>query len=463
MKPLSLPELASILSGELSGVGAGAKAASDPPPTVTGFATDSRAVRPGDAFLAIAGSKVDGAEFANQALKRGASVVISERAIKGPTIRVQNLVVSLANLGRHYRDLYQGPVIGITGSAGKTTTKEFVAAALSPRGPVLKSFGNRNTEYTSPLLWPELEPSTASVVVEMAMRGFGQIAHLASFARPTAGVVTNIGFAHLLQVGSRRGIAQAKAELLEALPPEGLAVLWQGDLFLDFLRSRVPGARVRTFGYTDTATLQIKNYEPLDWGRSRIQGSYEGRSWSCSIPSVGRHIALNAAAALLVAAEHGVDIDAAAAAIESAELPPMRMETRELNGATLVLDTYNASPTSVVAAIETLRELPVSGRRLAVIGEMRELGEHTDEAHRMVGRALVNNKVDSVLFVGEAAEAAWDEILHLGVDPKMFQIADDLGTVTDFLRQVGSGDVVLVKGSRALELEKALVPLGVNL
>lgn len=177
---------------------------------VTGFATDNREVKPGDAFLAIAGARVDGHDFVEQALAAGASLAVVERPVDGPHIHVDNLVQALARLGASFRDSFSGPVVGITGSAGKTTTKELVASALSPLGEILKTEGNRNTEFTAPLLWPQIEPETAAVVVEMSMRGFGHIAHLAAFSRPTVGIVTNIGHSHLETVGNRDGIARAK-------------------------------------------------------------------------------------------------------------------------------------------------------------------------------------------------------------------------------------------------------------
>ncbi|MBI3721777.1 MAG: UDP-N-acetylmuramoyl-tripeptide--D-alanyl-D-alanine ligase, partial [Fimbriimonas ginsengisoli] len=369
-----------------------------------------------------------------------------------------NLVSALAHMAWTLRGRFLGPVVGVTGSAGKTITKEFVAAALSQLGPVLKTEGNRNTEYTVPLLWAELDETYRSVVVEMAMRGEGQIAHLATLSRPTVGLVTNIGYAHIDLVGSREGIARAKAELLRALPGDGLAVLWQEDEFLGVLRERTK-ARVATFGESSEADCRIESYRPLGWDRCAIGGVVDGQKWQTELRAVGRHIARDAAAAILAAARLGVDAMAAAGALAGADLPPMRMQIVPLNEATILLDAYNASPPSVIAAIETLAELPCSGRRLAVLGEMMELGDHSEAAHREVGRALALHRLDRVLFVGPGADWAREECLAAGIEAVRLPSASDHRDVTAFVAEAGPGDAVLVKGSRVLELERALEPL----
>ena len=421
-------ELAGLLRGTLNGADV----------EVTGFATDSRNVTPGDAFLAIRGERADGHDFAADVIRRGATVVLVERPVDAPHILVPSLVDALAHMALARRNEYVGPVIGVTGSAGKTTVKELITAALSPLGPILKTPANRNTEWTVPLIWAEVERSHRAVVVEMAMRGFGQIAHLARFSRPTIGVVTNIGHAHVEMVGSRAWIAEAKGELLLALPPTGTSVLCAEDEFLSELRKRAPGP-VLTFGFGETADSRILGYRPLSWYQAELTGVTQGVAWQATIPAVGRHIATGAE----------VPLDQAAIALATAELPPMRMEVRESNGVTLILDNYNASPASMVAAIETLAEMPVSGRRRAVIGAMRELGSETEDAHRQVGETLARNGIDDVIFFGEPTELA-QAARGAGT------IARSIDDVRMFLAQSQTGDAVLIKGSRALELERAL-------
>ncbi len=444
MKPRLLSELAATCGGTLSG--------SDV--EVTSFATDSRQVQPGSLFLAIKGEKVDGHDFAAKAIASGAAGVLCERPVEGTHILVDNLVQALAKLGAHERDQFSGPVVGITGSAGKTTTKEFLAAALSSLGEILKSPGNRNTEYTSPLVWFEKSDDTKVAVIEMAMRGFGQITHLASISRPNIGLITNIGYSHLLQIESRDGIAKAKGELLEALPADGLGIVWADDDYLEVLKAKHPN--IKTFGFSSDADSVITDYKAHDWSTSFVSGKIGDKKWKAKLPAVGRHLAANAAAAVLVASELGIEPFEAARCISQATLPPMRMETRSYNGATIILDTYNASPSSMLAAIEAVGSIAARGHRLAVLGEMKELGDHTEAAHRKVGEAVATFGLDSVLFIGEPMKLAMEQAIASGVSPSKLRYTDSIDDVREFLRGLRMNNAALVKGSRALELERAL-------
>jgi UDP-N-acetylmuramoyl-tripeptide--D-alanyl-D-alanine ligase len=451
LKSIPVEEFAKLAGGEARGFAPGA--------AISGFATDNREARAGDLFLAIKGERVDGHEFAGDAVVRGAVGTLAERDVPGPHIVVPNLVAALAQMASHFRGAFHGPVVGVTGSAGKTTVKEFIAAALSPLGPILKTEGNRNTEYTVPLVWAELGDrleacATKAVVVEMSMRGLGQIRHLASFSKPTIGVITNIGYSHMSEVGSREAIAEAKAELLEALPKDGVAVLWADDAYADFLRHKSP-CRVVTFGFSGGVNpdCAIHHYAAKSWTSCEIAGVIDGEEWHAEPHAVGRHIALAAAAAVAVGRSAGVPPAQAAEALQTAQLPPMRMEVVELNGAKVLLDTYNAAPPSMLAAIETFTELPCEGRRLAVIGEMRELGTYTDEAHRELGRVLAGSGIDEVIFFGGPTVLSAEEARMRGM---VVHLGDSLTEVAGFLKKAGKDDAVLVKGSRSLELEKAV-------
>lgn len=445
MRQWTVGELASRLFSTLHGV-----AAETP---FTGFTTDSREEQSGKVFLAIRGENADGHDYAETVAHAGVAAVIAERPVAAPHVLVDNLVAALARFAGGLRDAFTGPVVGVTGSAGKTTTKEFIAAALSPLGPVLKNPGNRNSEYTSPLLWAELEDHKA-VVTEMGMRGFGQIAHLASFVRPTIGVVTNIGYAHIEKVGSREGIFRAKTELLQALDPQtGISVVWREDDFYQRLKHGSPSV-VRSYGFSAEADCRILSYQRKAGGGSMIAGVLDGQPFEAELPTVGRHNALNAGAALVVGVAAGVSIHEAAAALTYSQIPPLRMQTVAHGHATVLLDAYNASPPSVVYAIESLAEFTEATRCLAVLGEMKELGDASEEGHRMVGRALAASCVERVALFGEGTWAIQDEAIRCGMADEQFLLADDLDDLREFLDRTLPGDVVLLKGSRALGLER---------
>ncbi|MBS1721865.1 MAG: UDP-N-acetylmuramoyl-tripeptide--D-alanyl-D-alanine ligase [Armatimonadetes bacterium] len=449
MRPVTVEDFASACGGSLVGVA--------PYQLITGFALDSRDVEIGDLFLAIKGDRHDGHDFAAQVVAMGATAVMAERPVPGPHILVENLVDALARFALTKRRTFSGPVIGITGSNGKTSTKEFTAAALASLGKVLKSPANKNTEYTSPLVWANLRKQKVAVI-EMAMRGLGQIAHLASFTEPTIGVVTCVGTAHIEKVGgSREGIMRAKAELLEALPNTGTAIVWREDDFWSELCDR-SAAPTLSFGFSQEADCRVVGYRSLGLESSVVRLSLDGRVVESKLPAIGRHQALNASAAMLAAHVAGASVEAAAEGLQDAHLPPMRLEVLAVNGATILLDTYNASPDSTVAAIQTLSELTVGGRRLAVLGEMRELGEFAESGHRMVGKALATAPVDRVFLTGGPTRFIADEATMAGYPSQNITSEEELDIehVRRFLGELQEGDVVLIKGSRALGLERAL-------
>ncbi|MDI9639954.1 UDP-N-acetylmuramoyl-tripeptide--D-alanyl-D-alanine ligase [Kamptonema cortianum] len=424
---------------------------------LNGFTTDSREVQDGKVFLAIRGANVDGHSFASDVISQGATAVLSERECGVPSIVVDDLVDALARFGKSLREEFNYPVIGITGSNGKTTCKEYAAAALSVLGPVLKSPGNRNTEFTSPLVWFDMTGDQRSAVIEMAMRGSGQIQHLAEISQPTIGIVTCIGTAHIEMVGSRAGIARAKGELLESLPPDGLAIIWNEDDFQRDLRSMAP-CDVESFGYGPESDCRVLGYRAESWNASQVLLQYRGEQFEISLPAIGRFQALNAAAAIIAASRAGANLGDAARAISSATLPPMRMEFREFGEAVILVDTYNASPDSATAALTALVEGPSSGRRIAILGEMRELGDFSESGHRLVGRALAEANPDFVLLTGGDTRYMYEEAVRTGYPAHKVELLDEfnLEAVRKLIQSLRAGDVLLMKGSRALAMESAL-------
>lgn len=422
-----------------------------------GFITDSREDAVGQVFLAIRGERVDGHQYAESVLARGAAAILCEQPVMGTHILVPELVPALARFGNSIRCEFDGPVIGITGSNGKTGTKEFTVGALNSLGEILYSRGNKNTELTSPLIWRFLTPETRAVVVEMGMRGFGQIKDLAQIAEPTIGVITMIGTAHIEKVGDRKGIARAKGELLQGLRDGGVSVLPRDDLFFEFLAGLAPGKMI-TFGAAPDSDIRLVGYRSEGWAGSAVRGSAFGEEFEMRITGLGRHQAMNALAAMGAAVAAGVSVSAAAAGIASVQSLPMRMEVRDWEGKTVLVDTYNASPDSMQAALATLETGPVVGRRVAILGAMRELGDFEEDGHRAVGKMLAESRLDLVYLTGGSTKFIRDEALRAGFPSEKLVGTDELNLadVRRFLESLESGDVVLLKASRALGLEGAL-------
>lgn len=456
MNPIKLADIATWVGGTLLGPA---------DLNIHGFALDSRNPESGSLFLAIKGERVDGHDFAEKAIMNGACAVLCERHLPAhvPQILVPDLVAALASMAGHFRSEFHGPVVGITGSVGKTTTKEFIAACLSPLGQVVTPEGNRNTEYTAPLLWAEVNPTTKAVVVEMGMRGSGQIRHLASFSRPNIALITSIGHSHANMVGGRQGIAEAKAELFETLSAGDIAITAEVE-FLSFLKTR-SSAPVLTYGLSgDNLESEVIEYQldrdltaTVTWrvGAEKVTGK---------ILAPGKHLAENAAGALLVAREAGVSLTQAADAIQATNLPKGRMERVTKGGITWILDLYNAAPDSTKAALNTVQQLATDGTPVfLVLGEMRELGEYTQASHEEIG-AMVAKIEPQILMVLDAPNSAlrptrWivEKAIEGGLESNRVLSASSHEEIRAKLAQIQEKEaIVLVKGSRAVELEKAL-------
>lgn len=413
----------------------------------TGFATDSRHAEPGQIFLAIVGGRVDGASYTPVALERGAVATVAERPVEGTHIVVRRLDEALARFARSFRDGMTGPVVGITGSVGKTTARGFVAAALSPLGEVLTTSGNRNSEWTSPLAWFEGPKDPAAAVIEMGMRGFGQIAHLCTAHAPTVGLITNIGHAHLELVHTREGIARAKGELLEALPTDGVAILPADDDYLDHLRRTAGDRKIFTFGRAEGADVRLieahKEGDDL-----AVLYHVLGKEVSGTLKGPAKTAALAAAMGLAVATACGVSPEDALAKMASVTPEGLRMQLVEHDGRTLLMDAYNAAPESMRAALETLAEYPA--QRYALLGAMRELGTHEAEAHRDLVHGLKEYGLDGAMLFAEPMIVAQDA---LGTTYETTTIIED---ARRWLASLPKGSTVLVKGSRAWELERVI-------
>lgn len=441
-------------------------------PLVTAVCTDSRRLLAGCVFVALKGERFDGHRFVAEALAKGAIAAIVEEGyvadIWGELTReaavppggfclvvVPDTLKALGDLARWYRARFDVPIIGVTGSVGKTTTKEMVAAILAQRGPTLATPSNQNNEIGVPMALLGLERRHWAAVVEMAMRGAGQIAYLAQMARPQVGVITNIGSSHLEFLGSHEAIARAKGELLEALPADGAAILPAADPFLPLLRSLCV-APVITFGLAgegkpDVAVTDLA-VEPT---ASRFCLEMFGRRVPVRLPVPGRHNARNAAAAAAAAWQVGASAEEIAAGLETIRLPEMRMRVTTVPpGVTVLDDSYNASPQSMAAALEHLHCLP-GQRHLAVLGDMLELGSESEAGHRAVGRCAAS--LDVLIAVGERARHIVAGAVEGGLSPERAIWCGDVEAALAALRaELRPGDTVLVKASRGMGLERVV-------
>jgi UDP-N-acetylmuramoyl-tripeptide--D-alanyl-D-alanine ligase len=410
------------------------------------YHTDSREVRPGGLFFALRGAALDGHAFCADAAARGAAAVVVDRELALPgaaVIVVRDTWEALYDLARHVLDRVAPLVVAVTGSNGKTSTKEMAAAVLARRHRVLHSGGNLNSETGLPLTLLRLEPWHTAAVLEMGMQRTGEIARLAALARPRVGIVTMIGTVHLEFFASQHDLALAKAELLEALPADGLAVLNADDPCFDLLRGRT-AAPVVGFGL-EAGDLRAEGYRPLPDGGAEVTVE----DAPVRLAAGGRHQARNALAALAAGRFAGVPIAEGAAALAGVAVEQRMQPVRVPAGFTVVDDAYNASPESMLAAFETVAEQPRSGRLLAVLGEMRELGTIAEAAHRTVGRRAgeVFDRV-GVVDAGHGrllAEAAGGELL------------ESREAAVNWIRAFARpGDVVLVKASHGLGLHEVV-------
>jgi UDP-N-acetylmuramoyl-tripeptide--D-alanyl-D-alanine ligase len=428
---------------------------------VQGYSIDSRTIEPGELFFAVKGERFDGHDFVAAAVERGAAAAVVSRALVAslpdvalsvPLLVAEDPLIALQALGTHVRQHWGKRVIAVTGSAGKTTTKDAIAAALGAKFNVLKSKGNLNNNYGLPLQLLRIEPEHECAVVEMGMNHVGEIAALARIANPDWGVVTNVGMAHVENFSdAQAGIARAKFELVASLPATGVAFLNCDDAYVSQFGRDFAGRAVY-FGKGPCADPQILDTVEDEHGlRVRYHAGDEERSISLKL--VGAHNALNAMAALAVAREAGVDLDAAAEALAALSPGDKRGETISLAGATILNDAYNSNPEALRSMIRTLASRPAQ-RRILVAGEMLELGEHAPRLHSECGGAAAEARIDFVVGVRGNAQHIAAAACGAGVASVFLPDAEAAGRwLAENLR---TGDVVLVKGSRGVRLERAI-------
>ncbi len=424
---------------------------------ITGGAADSRLTRPGDLFAAFRGERLDGNDFVDEALERGAPAALCERPPRGDwpdrTVAVvDDTRAAVAELARDWRRRCGTRVAGITGTVGKTTAKELTAAALAARFRTHRSPGNLNSREGLPLALMSLAREHEVSVLELAMDSPGEIAELCAIAEPSVGAVLNVGATHLEKLGSMEAIEREKLSLARALPADGVAVLNVDDARIAPVADELACA-VIGFGASETARLRRGEVRDLGLDGSAFRVGYEGEAADVRLRAPGAHLAQGALAAIGIQLAFGVGLAEAAEAVSEAEIEGRLRVRRGANGARILDDTYNASPASVAGDLDLLRGL--DGRRIALLGEMAELGERSEEEHRRIG-SLAAERCDMLVAVGEPCRALVEEARARGLAAShWFRLKDDAAEFTASL--LGAGDHVLVKASRGQAFED-LIP-----
>jgi UDP-N-acetylmuramoyl-tripeptide--D-alanyl-D-alanine ligase len=445
---------------EIMAVTGGRLLQGSPAAPVYGFAFDSRKVNPGDCFVAMPGERVDGHDYAAKAAEAGAACIIVGRpvAARGTAlVEVPDPLLALGQLGRAQRERYPIPVVGVTGSVGKTTTKELIGAVLAHNKKVFRSVGNFNSEVGLPITLMDLDETSEVAVLEMGMRALGEIAYLVSIAQPSIGVVTNVGITHLELLGTQENIALAKSELVRGLPADGAAVLNADDPRVAAMADVSP-CKVWFYGFEAGGrgerwvTARDVRRE-CETGQAFTIVTPFGEA-EAHLPAPGRHNVLNALAAAAVGLEVGMTLAEVAAGIADYVPSGSRMRILNAGGVRILDDTYNAAPTSVIAALGVLRDLAgPDGRAVAILGDMFELGALEEEGHRQVG-AEAAAKADAVVAVGNLARFIAD-----AAGEKAVCFADKRAAIDQAKQLVRAGDTVLVKGSRGMAMEEIVQAL----
>ncbi len=453
MEPTQLETIAKWSGGEIT--------AGDPTCLFSTICTDSRLLHGGDLFLALRGEHFDGHAFLAEAARRGATGAIVEEAPADlppdfAVVRVPNTLSALQQIAANYRRGIPAQIVCITGSNGKTSTKDFTWSILRERFQVTKTEGNLNNHIGLPTTMLRLRAGDRIGVFEIGMNHPGEIAPLAALAQPDVAIVTNIGIAHIEYLGSRQGIAEEKAKLVEALPPSGTVILNADDEFTPFMTERTK-ADALLCGLGENATIRGTNLTQ-EFSGMKFRINAFGRSVEAQLPVLGMHMVRNALLAVGAGHVFGMSLEECAAGLAAAQLTKGRLEQKVVRGIQVLDDSYNANPDSAKAALLTLSQTSINGRRIAVLGRMAELGQESERGHRSVGQCAADLGIDCVITIGPEAALIADEAWRGGV-AKIVRAADRDEAVSALREYVHAGDLVLVKGSRSEKLEQIIEAL----
>ncbi len=418
--------------------------------SITGVTIDSRKVEAGMLFVCIKGEHTDGHNYIETAFEKGALAVLSEKDIdtKGCVIKVKSTSLAIGKIANSYKMKYNLPTVGVTGSVGKTSTKDMIASVMSKLGDCLKTAGNFNNELGLPLTVFGISENHKSCVLEMGMSDFGEIHYLADIARPDVAVISNVGMSHIENLGSREGILKAKLEIADFFGKSNVLVI-NGDNDMLKTVSKDKEYKVLTFGIENDADYRAENIEDLGFSGISFDAVTPKDRFRVSLCSLGIHNVYNALSAIAVGEHFGIKSQDIADALSSYDATAMRFTVKDLEKVLLINDCYNASPDSIKASLAVLKK--AKGRRVAVLGDVLELGEFAKDAHLDIGKAC-KGTCDLVIAAGENAKYIKEAAQRSGVKAEYFETTDEAARAVPEI--IENGDTILVKASRGMKFEK---------
>lgn len=422
-----------------------------------GVTTDSRKITEGVLFVALKGENFNGEDFAQDAMNKGAAAVLVSKSappIDGVFIKVDDTLTAYQQIAKSWRERFQIPIVAITGSNGKTTTKDLTAAVLSSLGKVCKTTANFNNEIGVPMTLLEIDETHKAAVVEIGMRGLHQIENLAQYVKPNIGIVINVNETHIEILGSIENIAKAKGEMVQAIQAGGTVILNADNFYTAEMKKLAnDGVKILTYGLDNAADLTAENIS-VTGNATQFILKYNGESYDFEIPVIGRHNVSNALAAIASGLSVGLTVEEIQRGISNLTATKMRFEVIQRENFTIINDAYNASPASMQAAIKTVAEI-YGGRKIAVLGDMLELGAISEKVHREVGKQLVENNFDTLIAYGELGKFIAAGAKDVGFK-NIFTVETHDAAAKKILETVQNGDVVLFKASHGMHFEKIL-------
>ena len=432
------------------------------------YSKDTRTINKGDTYLGIKGENFNGSNFYIDALSKGANVCILqdieidlekiEKYKDVAIVKVQNVEKALQKIAEYKRNLYNIPVVGITGSVGKTSTKDLISSVMSRKYKVLKTQGNLNNQIGLPLTILSLKDEDA-LVVEMGMGDLGEIRNLTKIAKPDVAVITNVGTSHIGNLGSRENILKAKLEIIEGLKKNGTLVINNDNDMLHMWNEKINMPNVVTFGIDEKSNFMAKNIN-LNENSSNYDIEINGEDYNIQINIGGKHFVYNSLCAIVVGTTFGISIDEIKKGIENFKLTKSRMEIIKKDSITIINDCYNASFDSMKASIEYLKSQN-GGRKIAILGDMLELGEFSKELHEKVGKVVDQNNIDILITVGKEAKNIANAAKNSGVEEKkIFEFNNNEEAIEKIKEIMKENDIILVKASNGMNFKEIVEEIG---